>query len=241
MRTVSVLPITLSEYDTRDRLGGEARWSPSRKGYAGHCDRDRADKGGNYDEAGLPMMDILMVCTANRCRSVMAEALLARGLAASGAGGSVCSAGLLREGDPPPPEVISAMAEYGLDLANHRSSVLRPGALADAGLVLGMAREHVRHVVVADPAAWPRAFTLKELVRRGQESDPAWPGEPLARWLARVHVGRDHLALLGDSPDDDVADPIGGPQKAYANTAAELDQLVARLLVLCGSLVPGQA
>lgn len=180
-----------------------------------------------------------MVCTANRCRSVMAEALLARGLAASGVAGSVRSAGLLREGDPPPPEVISAMAAYGLDVADHRSSVLRPGAVADARLVLGMAREHVRHVVVADPAVWPRAFTLKELIRRGHEIGPGRPTESLACWLARVHTGRDRRRLLGDSPADDVADPIGGPREAYADTAAQLDHLVARLIELCGRLLPG--
>jgi protein-tyrosine phosphatase len=185
--------------------------------------------------------DILVVCTANRCRSVMVEALLVRGLAASGATGSVRSAGLLREGDPPPPEVISAMAACGLDVAAHRSSVLRGGALSDARLVLGMAREHVRHAVVADPAVWPRTFTLKELVRRGQENGPAAPGESLADWLARIHHGRDRLALLGDSPADDVPDPIGGSPEAYAATAAQLDDLVGRLLVLCGPLLPGQA
>ena len=187
------------------------------------------------------MIGILVVCTANRCRSVMAEALLARGLAASGAAGSVRSAGLLREGDPPPPEVISAMAGYGLDVADHRSSVLHPEALADVGLVLGMAREHVRHVVVADPAAWPRAFTLKELVRRGQQIGPGRPGESLACWLARVHADRNRRALLGDSSNDDVADPIGGPQEAYADTAFRLDHLIARLVVLCGPLLPSQA
>ena len=37
------------------------------------------------------------------------------------------------------------------------------------------------------------------------------PGEPLASWLARVQLGRDRVELLGDSPDDDVADPMGGP------------------------------
>lgn len=182
-----------------------------------------------------------MVCTANRCRSVMAEALLARGLAASGRAGFVRSAGLLREGDPPPPEVISAMAGYGLDVAAHRSSVLGSGALSDAQLVLGMAREHVRHAVVADPAAWPRTFTLKELVRRGQDNGSGAPGETLADWLARIHDGRDRLALLGDSPDDDVPDPIGGPPGAYAAIAAQLDDLVGRLIVLCGPLLAGQA
>ena len=182
-----------------------------------------------------------MVCTANRCRSVMAEALLACRLNEWGAAGSVRSAGLLREGDPPPPEVISAMAAHGLDVAAHRSSVLCAGALAGAGLILGMAREHVRHVVVANPATWPRVFTLKELVRRGQEIGPGLAGEPLACWLARAHAGRDRLSLLGDSPADDVADPIGGPREGYADTAAELNQLVARLVMLCGSLVASQA
>jgi protein-tyrosine-phosphatase len=187
------------------------------------------------------MMEILVVCTANRCRSVMVEALLARGLAAAGAAGSVCSAGLLREGDPPPPEVISAMAAGGLDVAAHRSRLLRARTLADAGLILGLAREHVRHVVVADPAAWPRTFTLKELVRRGQQNGAGLPGESLADWLARMHDGRDRLALLGDSPADDVPDPIGGLPEAYAATASQLDDLVGRLLVLCGPLLPGQA
>ena len=186
-------------------------------------------------------MDFLLLCTANRCRSVMAEALLARRLAASGAAACVRSAGLLREGDPPPPEVISAMTAYGLDVAAHRSSVLRGGALSDADLVLGMAREHVRHAVVADPAAWPRTFTLKEVVRRAQENGPGLPGESLADWLARIHHGRDRLAMLGDSPDDDVPDPIGGPPEAYAATAAQLDDLVGRLLMFCQPLLPGRA
>lgn len=186
-------------------------------------------------------MDILLLCTANQCRSVMAEALLARGLAASGTAACVCSAGLLRDGAPPPPEVISAMAARGLDVAGHRSSVLHAGALRGAGLVLGMAREHVRYAVVAEPATWPRVFTLKELVRRGEATGPGQAGESLACWLARVHVGRGRRALLGDSPADDVADPFGGPPEAYAVSAAQIEDLVGRLVVLCGPLLAGQA
>ena len=186
-------------------------------------------------------MEILLLCTANQCRSVMAEALLARELAAAGAATCVSSAGLLRDGAPPPPEVISAMAARGLDVAGHRSSVLRAGALEGAGLVLGMAREHVRHAVVADPAIWPRAFTLKELVRRGEATGPGRAGESLACWLARIHTGRDRWALLGEAPADDVADPFGGPTDAYAASAVQIEDLVGRLVVLCGPLLAGQA
>ena len=42
--------------------------------------------------------------------------------------------------------------------------------------------------------------------------------------------GRQRAALLGDSPDDDIADPIGGPPHGYAETAAILSQLLNRLV-----------
>ena len=177
--------------------------------------------------------DVLVVCTANRCRSVMTEALLARRLAAAGVAGRVRSAGLLGQGEPVPPEAVAAMAGYGLDLTRHRSHLVTAAELRGADLVIAMEREHVRHAVVTEPAAWPRTFTLRELLRRGQQAGPRMPGEPLASWLARVQHGRDRVALLGDSPDDDVADPVGGPAHAYVMTATLLDELVGALVDLC--------
>jgi protein-tyrosine phosphatase len=175
----------------------------------------------------------------------MAKALLLRRLAAHGVPMVVCSAGLLRGGDPPPAEVVSVMADYGLDLTHHRSHQVMAADLAGADLVLGMAREHVRHAVVLTPPSWPRAFTLKELLRRGKETGPRMPGESLAEWLSRVHEGRTHAALLGNSSLDDVADPAGGPRQAYEVTAALLDELVTGLVELCWGLaadsLPGQA
>ena len=152
--------------------------------------------------------------------------------------------GLLREGEPPPPEAISAMAGYGLDISGHRSRRVTVADLAWADLVLGMSREHVRYAVVTAPDAWPRSFTLKELIRRGEQAGPRKLGERLADWLARVHEGRERATLLGDSPADDVADPMGGPPQAYADTAALLDELMGRLVRLCWPLpvdsLPGE-
>jgi protein-tyrosine-phosphatase len=103
-------------------------------------------------------------------------------------------------------------------------------------LLLGMARSHVREAVaLAGPAVLGRAFTLKEIVRRGEERGGRAPGEPLEAWLARLAAGRRVNDLLGDSDADDVADPIGGPRRSYERTAVELDDLTARLAGLLGS------
>lgn len=173
----------------------------------------------------------------------MAGALLTRWLAplsvpvmAAVRSAGLLDDGLLQEGAPPPPEAVSALARYGLDISGHRSHRVTAADLSEADLVLGMSRSHVRHAVVIAPEIWPRAFTLKELLRRGMETGPRRPGETVADWLARVHEGRERAALLGDSPADDVADPAGGPPQAYANTAALLNELTGRLARLCWGL-----
>jgi protein-tyrosine phosphatase len=163
----------------------------------------------------------------------MAEALLARRLAALGSGTTVRSSGMLGDGEPPCPEAVTVMAGYGLDIAAHRSRRVTADDLEAADLTLAMARENLRHAVVTAPAVWPRAFTLRELVRRGGTVGPRAAGEDLADWLARVHDGRERAALLGDSPTDDVADPAGGPPADYAETAAVLGGLLDQLVGLC--------
>ncbi len=129
------------------------------------------------------------------------------------------SAGMLRQGDPPHPEVVSVMAGYGIAIASHRSRIARAADLARAGLVLAMARENLRYAVLTEPGAWLRI-------------GPRPPGEPFSGWLSRVHAGRDRIALLGDSAEDDVADPAGGPLRAYEGTARLLDRLVTNLAEL---------
>jgi protein-tyrosine phosphatase len=168
----------------------------------------------------------------------MAQALLAGRLGEPGP--RVRSGGMLGEGEPPPPEVITTMAGYGIDISAHRSRQVTAHDLERADLTLGMAREHLRHAVVTAPAVWPRAFTLRELVRRGEAIGPRSPGESLADWLARAHDGRRRAALLGDCADDDVADPIGGPLRRFAETATVLSQLVARLAEVCWPAGPAR-
>ena len=64
------------------------------------------------------------------------------------------------------------LAGYGIEAAAHRSRVVSAADLAGPTLVLAMAREHLRYAVVTEPGAWPRTFTLRELVRRGTQIGP---------------------------------------------------------------------
>lgn len=186
-------------------------------------------------------IDILVLCTANICRSPIAEALLMSRIARRGLPATVTSAGLLAGGRQSPPEVVTVLASWGLDVSEHVSRQMTRTDLERADLVVGMERAHVREAVVLLPSAWPRTFTLKELVRRGAEAGARGQQEDFDAWLVRVHDGRERRDLLGDSPFDDIADPYGGTASDYETTLAEIRGLVTRLLDLLWPVDQGDA
>jgi protein-tyrosine phosphatase len=158
----------------------------------------------------------------------MAVALLERHLARAGLDVTVASAGLVGDGVPASPHAVEEMQRRGLDIGHHRSRRLAADAVRRADLVIGMARMHVREAVVLVPDAFPRSFTLRELVRRADQRAGRHAGD-VAGWLATVGQERSPRDLLGDSAQDDVVDPIGLPLRAYAACADELDDLLQRL------------
>jgi len=87
-------------------------------------------------------------------------------------------------------------------------------------------------VVVLDPAAWTRTFTLKELVRRGEHIGGRRSDETAEAWFADAHRGRRRDDLLGADDTDNLADPMGQSQKAFDRTAGEIGDLSRRLVKL---------
>jgi protein-tyrosine phosphatase len=162
----------------------------------------------------------------------MAEAFLRHRLEGRRVDVHVGSAGLRLVGEPASANGVDVLADRGLDLSAHRSRIVDRDLLEGTDLALAMSREHLREAVLAAPDRWPRAFTLKELVRRGEMIGPRAPGESIDAWLARAHSGRNRADLLGSSPDDDVEDPMGLSRSAYEKTADELADLVDRLVDL---------
>jgi len=162
----------------------------------------------------------------------MAEAFLRHRLEGRRVDVHVGSAGLRFVGEPASANGVDVLAERGIDLSAHRSRIFDPDLLRGTDLAIAMARDHLREAVLAYPEIWGRAFTLKELVRRGDMIGPRAPGESIDGWLARAHAGRNRADLLGASSVDDVEDPIGLPRSQYEKTADELSELVDRLVDL---------
>ncbi len=178
----------------------------------------------------MPVIEVLVVCTANQCRSPLIAALLSDRLADRGV--TVTSAGLYSGGAPATELISTAAAELGLDLSRHRSRMLDVAEVSAADLVLGVSRAHVREAVVLDPGARGKTFTLPELVRRGMAAGPRPPDEPLARWLGRLSASRLPADLLGESAQDDVADPTGLGLQAHRHAVTDLVALVDSAVAL---------
>jgi protein-tyrosine phosphatase len=160
----------------------------------------------------------------------MAEGMLRALLTNNGARADIGSAGLLRGGPPATRDAIAVMADRGIDISHHVSRTIDPEVVRSTPLIIGMAREHVREAI-GFGADLERTFTLKELVRRGDDTGPRRPDETVFDWLARVGAGPRRADLVGDDHDD-IADPVGRPRADYEETAGELDVLLRQLVAL---------
>lgn len=164
-----------------------------------------------------PSTRVLFVCTGNAARSVMSTASLARHapeIRARSAGTHAV------EGMPAGRHVRRALREIGGAPVMHRSVQLRVEALAEADVVIGLAREHVTFVRRHAPEHAQRTATLHRLSR-----DLPPTTAPLAERVRMLA-----LETLPLEAWEDVGDPAGADLDVYRACAREIDALVARLV-----------
>lgn len=178
--------------------------------------------------AATRTVGVLVVCTANICRSPVAEVLLTRALAAAG-DVRVSSAGLhALPGQPMAAEMARLLDTPAPGFAARQVTAELVRA---ADLVLVMTREQRSALVGAVPAAVRRTFTLREFAelavladRTGAVPAGSTAGErlgALVRLAPRLRASRPSGAV------DDVDDPYGRGDAAFATAMAGIRQAVA--------------
>src|SRR3954447_7159797 len=103
-------------------------------------------------------MSVLVVCTANVCRSPLAARLLSASLDVP-----VLSAGA--RAVPGLPACPASLSFPSSPPADHASVPLEAGHVRSASLVLGAAREHRSAAIALVPNAQRKAFTLLQVAR----------------------------------------------------------------------------
>ncbi|GAA3664686.1 low molecular weight phosphatase family protein [Microbacterium marinilacus] len=178
---------------------------------------------------------VLYVCTANRCRSPLAEHAL------RGTAGTlplvVASAGLLAGGASTPAVGVATARRRGIDLAGHRSEPVRDLDLARFDLVLTMERVHSRELVASHDAARGRVFTVRQFDDWAPRH-PSPPADRLGPWLDDVAVDDAGSRLFGGDADD-TPDPLRGPPRAWRRLADELQAHAASLVAWLYPSPPG--
>lgn len=177
-------------------------------------------------------MKVLLVCTHNRTRSVLMEALLGCHLHERGVDARTASVGTVGEAMPPMPEVVDLLAAHGVDVADHLSQSIDASVVAAADLVLTAEVQHVVHVAGSWRGTFARTFTLPEFVRRADAVGPR-SGAPMPEWLQAVGEGRPTgVDYLHDESIGEVDDPTGGPPEVWSRSFAEIDEWCRRVAEL---------
>lgn len=155
---------------------------------------------------------ILIVCTANICRSPMAAGLLRHALAGQAEplrSLQVISAGVAaRRGEPVSENSVVALRKVGIDIAGHLAQPLTQPLLDDALLVLGMTESH------------------RAMIQLQAEPPPK-----------HLHLFRE---FMPPPADPEVPDPYGGSIRTYEQCRDELVEAVPSLVAHLKTLVPGR-
>jgi protein-tyrosine-phosphatase len=137
---------------------------------------------------------ILIVCTANICRSPMAEALLRRKLDQDDVPGTwrVSSAGTwAADGFGASDHGILVMAERGLDTSQHKSRSVTEAMMATADLVLTMTANHAESLRAEFPEHGYKVYRLTEMAEM-----PYDVADPYGGSLSEYERTADELGYL---------------------------------------------
>lgn len=178
---------------------------------------------------------VLFVCTANECRSPIAEHLARALSSALGLNWRIASAGTQTVGGRPiNPLAEKALAKHGLHPdPTWRSTRLTAALLAEADLVLTATARHRSRVVTTHPPTVDRTFQLLHFARLAAVAgadEPRLPASDPWNVLTVLQARRSAVQPVPNGADD-IADPIGHRFRAFRScaetTSRALNQMMA--------------
>lgn len=215
-------------------------------------ERPAQDRGPAKPPGGAPasgQFGILFVCTANICRSVLAERLARRGLRARLGGDArgfrVTSAGTASlTGCPLHPYTAEALAWLGADAEGIASQQLTAADIDAADLILAAGQQHRNQVIAMRPGASRRAYLLREFARLAASASAPAPGsaedlsavEHARQLVAEVATLRGRVAYV-EPAEDEIPDPVATAE-AFLNCARVIDAAVSDVLDALSRRVP---
>lgn len=182
------------------------------------------------------MPTITFVCTANQCRSPLAEHLL-RAALGPGSPWTVRSAGThALPGRPMDPSAEQVLGERGIRFDGWTGTMLTRPVVEESDLILTAAHAHLERVLQLRPGAVHRAFVLAQFAAFLNAAADEGADEQItdvADIRRLVLIGRRGVEP-GEPTAWDLADPVGGPVAGFRHCAATLDVLIAPLTRLLG-------
>jgi protein-tyrosine phosphatase len=176
---------------------------------------------------------VLLVCTGNVCRSPTAEYLLSTRYSTLPMSFSSAGTGATA-GQPMQPQALEVATELGAGaaIASHRARQLSAEMVADADLVIAMARDNRRQIAQLYPSASRKMFTLRELARiatgltedtMGTSSSTGVPPsfDAPQTFLSRFASRRGYFPAE-DAESDDIIDPIGQSSTIYESSGKQI-------------------
>lgn len=179
-----------------------------------------------------PGFTVLVVCTANICRSPLAERMLQEGFDDIAPGQFLVSSagthGLTGRGVEP--RISEIAAGLGQSMSHFTARALTPELIHEADLILTMTREHRSYVVQMVPAALKRTFTIREFARILPHVPIERGAIPAQRWHSLVVLAQRHRRSPEALASDDVVDPFDSSDEIYEQMLAQLLPAVAALV-----------
>jgi protein-tyrosine-phosphatase len=143
------------------------------------------------------MPSVLFVCTANICRSPMAEAIFKSKVAGeeNASGWRVESAGTWAPGGQPAAEFSrQVMQERGLDIHKHRSQSITGELMQAFDLILTMGKNHKEALRAEFPEFADKIYLLSEMVGYSHDID-----DPIGRSKAEYQSTAQEIERLIDA------------------------------------------